>query len=199
VESPFADSDFKKLTDDFSSRVKTVIIEDIMMRLRDYNVWILTGGTSWDVPKLATICAKKYGLPTIWVLPERWEKYSLGKDLDTEMVVNSQYGKSQFGDESPILTKLADGAFVIGGWSGTLVEIAHMMKINEAHLKYDKPLKKIIPVSSVHWVSSMAHLLPWQMEAKQKTFPQREIHDGIEAFEALRSMMQLDDIMKEFP
>jgi hypothetical protein len=31
------------------------------------------------------------------------------------MVVNSQYGKSQFGDESPILTKLADGAFVIGG------------------------------------------------------------------------------------
>jgi hypothetical protein len=37
------------------------------------------------------------------------------------------------------------------------------------------------------------------MEAKQKTFPQREIHDGIEAFEALRSMMQLDDIMKEFP
>ncbi len=191
------DNNLSKELKKYSTSVKTRLIDNIMKRLKDYDVAILTWWTNWDIPRIATKIARKYNLPTIWVLPKRWEKNSLGKEnLNIEIIVNPIYGKSHYGDESSIFAKLADGIIVIGWWSGTLIEFSHAIKINEASLKNSENLKKIIPMEWISGVSDTLHYIPGNDEVKKKTFPWKRISKWKDAFEWLRQELNLDDILK---
>jgi len=189
------DPEFQEACDKAEKEIKSKVIDDLMKRLRDYSVGIVSGWTKWDVPWMAVKIAKKYDLPTIWVLPERGRKYSAADNLDVEVVVKPQYGESQFWDESQVLTKISDGNVIIGGWTGTLVEVAHTLKMNEALLKYGEMVKSIVPVSSAGGLGSMIHMLPWDIKVKAMTLPDREVKNGKEAFEVLRDKMGLDVLL----
>lgn len=182
----------------YSDELKCEIINDIMKRLKDYNIAILTWWTSWDVPKIATKLAREYNLPTIWVLPERWKKSSMWKEyLNAEIVVPPIFWESHYWDESSIYAKLLDWAFMVWWWAGTLIEFAHIMKINEWLNKYNKKLKKIVPITWIPWVAEAVSYIPWNEEIKSLTFPNRNIIEPKEAFEILKKDLDLDDILKE--
>jgi hypothetical protein len=173
-------------------------VDNIMKRLRDYNVAILTWWTNWDIPKIAASLARKYNLPTIWVLPKRWKKNSMWKEfLNAEIVVPPIYWDSHYWDESSIFAKLSDWVFMIGWWAWTLVEFSHVMKINEALHKNNMKIKKIIPITWIPWVAEATNYIPWNQEIKNLTFPNKNITEPKEAFDILRKDLNLDDILKE--
>lgn len=198
VKLKLEDSEIENKIKDYSNQIKEKVIRDIISRLQDYDVAILTWWTNWDVPRIATDIAREYGIPTIWVLPKRWEKDSLGKDkLNLEIIVDSFYKDSHYWDESPVFAKLADGMFVIWWWAGTLIEFAHVMKINEALKKYNKQIKKIVPVNWIPWVSDSMHYIPWNDEIKNITFPNFTINNWKEAFDWMKKELDLNDIFRE--
>jgi len=191
-------SDLKDNVDKYTTEIKHRIIEIIMMRLKDYDVAVLTWGTSWDIPQIATRLARKYNIPTIWVLPEKAKKNSLWKELlNAEILIPPIYWDSHYWDESSVFAKLADWMFVIWGWSWTLVEFAHVMKINEKLEDIKQDVKIIIPIDWVPGVSDKLQYIPWKPKVKELTFPNKNITDPKEAFEILRKKLNLDDILKE--
>ena len=192
------DINLKKNVDEYSDKIKYRIIETIMMRLKDYDVAILTWWTNWDIPNIASQLARKYELATIWVLPEKWRKNSLWKEfLNAEIFIPPIYWDSHYWDESSVFAKLADGMFVIWGGSWTLVEFSHVMKINEKLFDVKSNLKKIVPIEWVPWVSDKLHFIPWKPEVKDITLPNKSISNPKEAFEWLRKELDLDDILRE--
>lgn len=195
----FEDDTINQSIKEQSYKIKEKIIDAIMMRLRDYDVAILTWGTNWDIPEIATRLARKYNLPTIWVLPKRWEKDSLAQKnlLNVEVVVDSPYSESQYGDESSIYAKLADAMFVLGGWAWTLIEFAHIMKMNESLYKKQGYVKKIVPIHGIWWLSEVIHHIPWNDQIKELALPKTTIHNGKDAFELLKNELSLNDIKKE--
>jgi len=196
----YFDDDNDELKDKVKSYInlkKENIIEWIIKKLRDYKVAILTWGTKWDVPKIAVEKARKYWLPTIGVLPERWKKYSLWDLLNLEIIVKPIYQESQFGDESSVFSKLADAIIVLWGWAWTLIEIAHVLKINEARLKYWERIKYIIPISWIPWISERINYIPMSKKIRDSVFPEVEIRTAEQAFEWLRKKVCLDDFLKE--
>ena len=166
-----------------------------MKRLKDYDVAILTWGTSWDIPKIASELARKYNLPTIWVLPKRGKKSSMWKEfLNAEIIIPPIHWDSHYWDESSVFAKLSDWVFMIGWWAWTLVEFSHVMKINEALHKNNMKIKKIVPITWIPWVAEATNYIPWNQEIKNLTFPNKNITDPKEAFEILRKDLNLDDI-----
>ncbi len=111
------------------------LVSDILHELEGLRIAVLTGGTRWGVPRIATNVARKYGFPTIGVYPLRaFESDALADDLlDLSICVHPLVGESQWGDESPIFAKILDAAVVIGGGAGTMVEVAHLLKLNEKY------------------------------------------------------------------
>jgi hypothetical protein len=199
IKVDFDDEIISKKISEYWQLAKEKIVRDIMSRLRDYDVAILTGWTKWDIPNIATTIAREYNIPTIWIFPKRGEKYSIWKDfLNLEIVVDSQYWDSHFWDESSMFAKMADWMFVIWWWAWTLIEFAHVMKINEALKKYNWFVKKIVPISWIPWVSETLHYIPWNEDIKNITFPNINISSWKEAFEWLRKELDLDDILKEY-
>ncbi len=197
IKVNFSDEEISRRIAEYWQLAKEQIVRDIMSRLRDYDVAILTWWTKWDIPNIATKMAREYNIPTIWIYPRRWEKHSMWKELlNLEVVVDSQYWESHFWDESSMFAKLADWVFVIWWWAWTLIEFAHVMKINEALKKYNWTIKKIVPIVWIPWVSETLHYIPWDDEVKDITFPNKTISDWKEAFEWLRKELELDDILK---
>jgi len=189
--------DLKEKVSEFIDSKKREIIEWFIKRLRDYKVAILTGWTKWDVPKIAVEEANKYHIPTIWVLPERGKKYSLEEKLNLEIIISPIYQESQFGDESSIFSKLADAIIVLWGWAGTLIEIAHVLKINEARLKYWERIKYIVPIAGIPWLSERLNYIPMSKEIRDLVFPKIEIRHVTHAFDWLRKKILLDDFLKD--
>lgn len=110
------------------------IVRDVLTRVQEgYRIAVLTGGTRWGVPRIATQIARELHFPTIGVYPSRTKgKDALSPDmLDLSLCVHPFVGDSAWGDESPVLTKMLDSAVVIGGNAGTMVEVAHLLKLNE--------------------------------------------------------------------
>lgn len=126
-------------------------LEECLQYLSGRSIAILTGGTSFGLPKLATKISKDYGFKTIGVMPERGEKYSLGDLLDLKIVIKQRVMGSEFGDESEVFVKFSDGAVIIGGASGTAIEYYHAMKINERRLnpKYNEKPIYLAPISGI--------------------------------------------------
>jgi hypothetical protein len=197
IKVDFEDKEISEKIEHYWQLVKEKVIKDIITRLKDYYVAILTWWTKWDVPNIATKIAKENNIPTIWIFPRRWEKYSMWDDLNMEIVVDSQYGESHFWDESSLFAKLADWMFVIWWWAGTLIEFAHVMKINEALKKYWEDVKKIVPISWIPWVSDSLHYIPWDEDIKKITFPNTIISNWKDAFDWMLKELDMYDIQKE--
>ena len=182
-----------KLNESIAEYVNAVI-EWTLKKLQDYRVAILTGGTKGGVTEDALKIAKKYWLQTIGVYPARGAKNALSEEyIDCAIEVKSIFGESRWGDESPVFTKLADANIVLGGWAGTLIEVAHVLKINEWLIdKWERP-KYIIPVSGIPWMGSLIQLLPGKSHVKRATFPENEIKTGQQVADYLEKKLNLDD------
>ncbi len=198
IKLNFDDPIIEKKIKEQANIVKEKIVRDIISRLRDYDVAILTWWTKWDIPDIATKIAREYNLPTIWVLPKRWEQKSNWKELlNIEIIVDSPYWESQFWDESSIFAKLSDWMFVIWWWAGTLIEFSHIMKMNESLKKYNWYVKKIVPINWIWWLSEVIHHIPWNDEIKKLSLPKTTIFNWEDAFEWLKNELSLNDILKE--
>ncbi|MBR9691154.1 hypothetical protein GOV06_00035 [Candidatus Woesearchaeota archaeon] len=161
------------------------IIQDSMIYFKDCPVAILTGGTSWGIPKFATEVAKDYGLKTIGVMPARGEKYALNS-LDLKLVVAPEYGQSEYGDESGVFAKLSDGVEIIGGSAGTAIEFYHVMKINSRIKDYqdkgtsEEAFKVVAPIAGVGGFSDTIYSLEIA-RAIPEAVPRDRLHFGGDA------------------
>ena len=172
-------------------------LDECIGNLRDYQVAILTGGTKWGFTKVATEKAKEYNLKTIGVYPLVGKKHALDDSLlDLSLCVDPQYGDSQWGDESPIYAKLLDAVIVFGCGAGTLIECAHILKINE-RLIGKQDLKYIVPITSSGGVASGLHFIWAKQEIRSACMPERRIDSGVDAAKFLKEKLNLYDYLIE--
>ena len=167
---------------------QATILQDALSQFQGFRVAILTGGTEGGVPERAARIAKRLGLATIGVMPAAGIKFALGCDSDTgqqlldlKIVVHPSTGESAWGDESPVLTKLLDGAIVYGGSSGTLIEIAHLLKMNDKRLKKGETPKFIVPISGSGGVADGLPFVWSKPTVLARSMPKKLITSGQEA------------------
>ncbi len=170
-ESDPLQKDYKRVQEE---RVKRIIIE-FLCKFKDLNsqIAILTGGTKGGVPECATKTAKQMGFKTIGIYPASGKKYFLGDEyIDFSFCVEPVYQSPEqsfrwctdscWGDESSLFAKLLDAVVVIGGSSGTLIEVAYILKLNKEIKKgktnYSR-LKYIVPISGFGGVSEGIHTI----------------------------------------
>lgn len=186
-----------EIQDNYSNILNTIqatIIKDAVRILSDYRIGIVSGGTSWGVPRVAIEEAKKYQMATIGIYPSCGNKYALADDLlDMKVQVNSYYGNSRWGDESVFMTKMTDAAIIIGGSAGTLVECAHVLKANEAIIKQKGRPKILIPIAKTGGVADGIHFLYGKQHVKAITLPKNEIYSGRDAAKIIIDKLSLDD------
>lgn len=186
-----------RLNDSISAYVRAVI-DGTCKRLQDYRVAILTGWTQGWVPEDAIRIAKDYGFLTIGVYPSRGAKRALDDSLiDCAIEVQSVFGESRWWDESPVFAKLADASVVLGWWAGTLIEVAHALKINEWLLDKKERPKYIIPVAGIPGMGQYIQLLPGKAHVKKATFPSYDIRTGQEVAQYLENKLYLEDDHKD--
>ncbi|MCB9808431.1 hypothetical protein H6770_04215 [Candidatus Peribacteria bacterium] len=158
------------------------IVKEALNILRHYRVAILTGGTRFGFPKTAFEQAKDVGLKTIGVFPQTaQEKGYVLHDIDLGICIDPRFGTSTWGDESSVYGKLLDAVIVVGGGAGTLIEAAHLLKMNESRIKYGEEPKLIIPV---HGTGGVADGLPFvwgKQEIKQACMPHKPVESGAAA------------------
>lgn len=139
--------------DEDNSDVKEVI-RDAIEVLRHYQVAILTGGTQGGIPEMASAEAADKKLPTIGIFPIRAQAKVLDK-LDLKISVDATYEESDWGDESSLFAKVADGIIVIGGGAGTSLEFAHAMKLNEKRIKDGLLPTFVVPIKGFGGVADI--------------------------------------------
>ncbi len=145
------------------------VIEEIIASFKNKLIGILTGGTTFGVSNHAIVIAKQYKLPTIGIFPSIGAKYALDrKFLDLPIEVPPILEKSQWGDESSIFAKTLDSMIIIGGGFGTLIEVSHVLKINEYRNKKGLALKRIIPIIDFKGVSQQLPLLDINTDIQDK-------------------------------
>lgn len=194
-EGDLLQAQYKEFSRSFEERV----IDQFIGKLRGYLIAILTGGTKWGVPKTANIIAKKYGIKTIGIYPLVGKKHALGDDiLDLSICVEPRYGASRWGDESSIFTNLLDGAIVFSGGAGTLIECAHILKINEDLRKKNQPLKYIVPISGTGGVTDGLSFIWSKPEIRSECMPNFRVYNGFQAADLIREKLVLDDYLSEY-
>jgi predicted Rossmann-fold nucleotide-binding protein len=172
------------------------IINQLIRKLQGYRIAILSGGTKWGIPNTAIKCARQYGIKTIGVTPLTGKKHAVDLDfLDLQIIVDPQISESYWGDESSIFTKLLDGVIVYGGNAGTLVEIAHILKMNEALIKYKGLPKYIIPITGSGGVADGLPFIWAKPHVKSASMPNNVIFSGREAAHLLIEKLELDDYL----
>jgi len=204
------DNDTRKVLKDASLLLQKRTIEDCLQRLCFYkkHIAVLTGGTEWGVPAMASRVASEHGFSTIGIFPETGASKALDADiLDLRVCVNttkefsnhspeqaSKFG-SDWGDESPLFCKTLDAVVVLGGRAGTLVEIAHVLKVNERRKKYNRPPKLIIPVMASGGSAEATSYLPADPEVRAWCMPDNVIRTGQDTGEYLEEKLQLHDLL----
>lgn len=184
---------YKEFVKGFEERV----IGDCLGKFRGYQVAILTGGTKWGVPKTAATKAKEFRLKTIGIYPLAGKKYALGDDiLDLSICVEPRFGESRWGDESPVYTKLLDASIVVSGSAGTLIECAHLLKMNEALNKRGLPIKYIVPISGTGGVADGLPFVWTKPEIRSLCMPHVRVLNGFQAADILREKLNLDDYIE---
>ena len=187
---------FEKFRDDLQKSV----ITDAVKALRQYRIAILTGGTDSGVPKIALEVAKKYDFCTIGVLPQAGEKYSLRPDFfDLRIIVYPMVSDSFWGDEGPVWTSLIDGMIVIGGSSGTLIECAHIMKINEALVKNDQRPKYMVPIHGMGGIAEQLQQIWAKPRIRDLSMPRHRVYTGGEATKLLIEALDLHECLDPKP
>jgi len=182
----------------FINELQEKILGECIGLLRGYQIAVLTGGTKFGVPKTATEIAKKYGLKTIGVYPLIGKKHVLDSGfLDLDICIEPSFGESQWGDESPIFAQLLDGVVVYGGGAGTLIECAHILKMNENLKKKGIPMKYIVPISGTGGVADGLHFIWSKPEVRSMCIPQVLVLNGLEAAGILRKQLALNDFIIE--
>jgi predicted Rossmann-fold nucleotide-binding protein len=172
------------------------IVEQAMRKLRGYRIAILCGGTTWGLPQTAALKAKQYGFTTIGVYPYIGLRHVLDSELlDLSVCVEPLYGESYWGDESPIFTQLLDGVIVYGGSAGTLVEMAHILKMNEVILKKGGMPKYIVPIAGTGGVADGLPFIWSKTEIRNKSLPTHRITNGVEAADVLIEKLLLTDYL----
>ncbi|OGG47629.1 hypothetical protein A3D66_01310 [Candidatus Kaiserbacteria bacterium RIFCSPHIGHO2_02_FULL_50_9] len=172
------------------------IIAQAIERLQGYRIAILCGGTKWGVPNTAAQEAKRVGLTTIGVYPFTGKKHALGPDfLDLRICVEPEFGVSRWGDESSIYAKLLDGVVVYGGSAGTLVEVAHILKMNEAMIDKNETPKLIVPISGTGGVAEGLPFIWGKPRVRSVSIPLEKITSGSRAAELLIDRLNLDDFV----
>jgi len=186
----------QKKFEEFSKALEDKIISDCIGKFRGYRIAVLTGGTKWGVPHTASLVAKKYGLKTIGIYPLAGKKHALGDDiLDLSICVPPTYSESKWGDESPVFAKLLDGVVVYGGNAGTLIECAHVLKINETLKKSGESLKYIVPISGTGGVADGLPFIWAKPEIRAACMPSLRVVNGFQAADILRDQLELDDYL----
>ncbi len=171
------------------------IVRDVLMPLRGYRIAVLTGGTAWGVPAIATEVAMALGFPTIGVFPLaaslKSENMLPEGQLTLSVCVHPMLGTSQWGDEAAAYTKLLDAVVIIGGGAGTMVEVAHLLKQNE---KKGLTTKHIIPIYGTGGTADKVAFFPGKPETMARCVPPHPIVSGSEACEYLKMVVFSDDI-----
>lgn len=187
-------SEYEKLI----QRAEERVLGDAVRLLRDYRIAVLTGGTKWGVPSVASRKAKELGLMTIGIFPLVGKKHALGEDLlDLTLCVEPSVGESRWGDESPIYANLLDGVIVCGGGAGTLTECAHILKINEGLAKAGKELKYLVPISGTGGVADFLQIIHADPELRSRCMPNTRVTSGLQAAEILREALGLEDYLRD--
>jgi len=178
----------------FRSSFDRRIVRDALSVLRGHRVAILTGGTKWGVPETACTMAKEMGFRTIGVFPKAGRKYAMDDSLlDLAICVDPLMGESRWGDECPVWVSLCDGIIVIGGGAGTLTECAHIQKINEALVKYNRMPKYIVPIHGTGGVAEQLSQIWAKPEIKAVSMPADRVHNGADAANILIDCLHLYD------
>lgn len=182
----------------FSQELETRILRECIGKLRGFQIAILTGGTKWGVPKTAIEIAKSYGIKTIGIYPLAGKKHALGDEhLDLSLCIEPRCGESRWGDESPIFSKLLDGVIVFSGGAGTLIECAHILKINEALQKNGLPVKYIVPISGTGGVADGLPFIWAKPEIRSICMPHSRVCTGAEAADIIIDKLNLYDYIQE--
>ena len=183
---------FQGIVNEANDKIIGKIVRDVLAPLRDYRIAIQTGGTKFGVPRVATQVANELGFPTIGVFPLTAQVNKHVDDcLDLAVCVHPFVGKSQWGDESAIFTKLLDAVIVIGGGAGTMVEVAHLLKINE---RKNDVTKHIIPVHGTHGTAQVLSSFPGKPETMARCIPGYSITSGGMALKYLIENTFIEDV-----
>lgn len=170
------------------------ILHDTLRVLRGYGVAILTGGTKLGIPRLAVQVARQHGFKTIGVLPQAGEHHALPDELlDLKIIVAPMLGEAAWGDEGPVWTSLIDGLVVIGGGAGTLTELAHIMKLNEARCKRGARPKFMVPIYGTGGVADQVHQLFSKPTIRDSSMPRDRVYSGNQAAHLLIDALDLDE------
>jgi len=185
-----------------SIALQTTAIEDTLKRLSSYkdHIAILTGGTEWGVPALASRLAKDLGFKTIGIFPRIGANKALETAiLDLRVCVDEIMSSkdhlnkfaSEWGDESSLFCKTLDAVVVLGGRAGTLVEISHVLKVNERRKKYNRPPKLVIPLVSSGGSAEATSYLPADPFIKKWCMPEGILQNGNQVGEFLEKRLEL--------
>ncbi len=180
-----SDEETRKAFQNYQSRFTRQVLWEACAALKSYPVAILTGGTKDGVPEIGAKAAKDSGLKTIGIFPSVAKEDSILADLDIAFRVGPFYKSGNWGDESPFWSSVCDAVIVLGGASGTLIEMAHIMKINEGVAKTraknpdsDIKFKHIVPVHGLGGVAEQIQFV-WAMhEVRDACMPKDIIKNG---------------------
>jgi predicted Rossmann-fold nucleotide-binding protein len=179
---------------EFQKQRLTAILDDFMRPLRGTKIAILTGGTSWGVPRLALEAARRYGFKTIGVMPKVGERHALDDEhVDLRITVEPFIGEGAWGDEAAVWTSVVDGVLMIGGGAGTLAEAAHIMKRNEALIKTEQRPKFLVPIYGTGGVADSLYQLWARPAIRDKSMPRAQVHTGADAAHRLIEALGLYD------
>ena len=168
------------------------IVHDALNALRHYRIAILTSGTRFGFPNNAVEVAQEIGLRTIGVFPHKAvEKGYIMDRLDLSICVKPNYGESAWGDESTVFCKLLDAVIVCGGGAGTLIEMAHLLKMNEALLKYEHALKVIVPIQGTGGVADGLPFMWGKQDIKTACMPHHAVFSGADAAQYILERLDL--------
>lgn len=169
------------------------IIKSILGPLRNHNIAVLCGGTKWGVPSEAATIAKSMGFHTIGVYPLTGQEsgYTLPDDiLDLGVCVHPIIGNSRWCDETSVFCKMLDAAVVIGGGAGTMVEIAHLLKMNESSRG---KIRHILPVAGTGGTAEKISYFPGKPETMSKCIPSTPLYTGEAVLRHLRDHTTIED------
>lgn len=164
------------------ARRNEAILEEFIDSLhRSGGYGIQTGGTLGGIPEIGARVAKRYEMPVIAVRPESTRKYALpGFMIDLVVETPDQiHGRTTFGSETPTFVSIADGAVVIGGSFGTLIESSSILKINKSLVRDNKPPKYLCPIAGTGKTADLLYDL--KIDPTFDALPDEPISTGMDA------------------
>lgn len=198
-----ADTDFPGASPEVASLLtqatqarQVEVVTEALRLLQGHRVAILSGGTRWGVPATALSLAKTYGFKTIGIYPSTGARHALPPEaIDLAICVGPHIFDSCWGDESALFCRLLDGVIVYGGGAGTAVEMAHLLKINEARIKRGERPKFIVPVWGSGGTADALPYMPAKPAVRARCMPQTQITSGRDAALLLQENLHLFDFI----